>query len=252
VARRARHLTAVSSHVAEHFRRYLRYRYPIYVVPNAIAPETFVLGKQRLSHPHSGPFTVASVLTGWKGLKNGPVALEAFGILQKAIPDARLLLIGHDYAPGGPAEMWARRRSLTAGVEFIGPLPNGSVLRRLADETDVLLHPSLEEAFGMTVAEAMALGLPVVGGKASGAVPSLLEDGRAGDLVEIKSPASVAQALERLARNSALRQQRGLTAFQSAYQRFRDDVVLDQYERIYEGILDGSLSKQETSAGTIR
>ncbi len=205
VARRAPYLTAVSQDTAEHLRRYLLYKRPIAVVPNALAPEEFELGRARQEHPHSGPFTVAAVLTGWKGRKNGPAALKAFAILRRSFPDARLLLFGHDYAPGGPAEAWARQNRVNTGVEYAGPTPNRSLLRRLAQEADVLLHPALEESFGMAVAEAMALGLPVVGGKYSGAVPTLLENGRVGELVDVRSPEKIADALRDLANDSVRR-----------------------------------------------
>ena len=156
------------------------------------------------------------------------------------MPDARLLLFGHDYAPGGPAETWARQNHVNAGVEFAGPVPNRSLLRRLAQEADVLLHPALEESFGMAVAEAMALGLPVVGGKYSGAVPTLLENGRVGELVDVRSPEKIADALRDLANDSVRREQLGAHAFESALQRFSGDVSIGQYEEIYRRILNGS------------
>lgn len=236
VARRARHLTAVSSHVADHFRRYFRYRYPIHVVPNAVAPECFDLGRLRLSHPRSGPFTVAAALTGWKGLKNGPVALQAFGILRRTVPEARLLLFGQDYAPGGPAERWARARALALNLEFAGAVPNAILLRRLASDVDVLLHPSLEESFGMAIAEGMALGLPIVAGRTSGAVPGMLEHGAAGVLVDVKSPRAIAGALTRLAAEPRSRREIGQAAFTCACGRFRGEDVLAHYDRIYRNL----------------
>lgn len=236
VARRVRNLAAVSPHVAEHFRRYFRYRHPIHIVPNALPSEAFELGKRRLELQRRGPFTIACALTGWQGLKNGPVALKAFAMLRKSVPAARLLLFGQDYAMGGPAETWAQRRGLAAGVEFAGANSHRDVLKRLADEVDVLLHPSLEESFGMTVAEGMALGLPVIGGKASGAVPWLLENGQTGELVDVTSSASVACTLLRLAKDKARRDELGRAAAQSARRRFRSDSTLSKYEFIYDQI----------------
>jgi glycosyltransferase involved in cell wall biosynthesis len=248
VARRAPYLTAVSQDTAGHIRRYLFYKRPIAVVPNALAPEDFELGRARQDQPRRGVFTVASVLTGWMGLKNGPAALRAFAILRRSVPGARLLLFGRDYAPSGPAETWARQNQLNAGVEFAGPVPNRSLLRRLAQEADVLLHPALEESFGMAVAEAMALGLPVVGGKHSGAVPALLEYGSAGELVNVRSPEKIADALASLAADSARRQRLGARAFESALRRFNGDVVFKQYEEIYMRITHGSNVRERSAA----
>ncbi len=44
-------------------------------------------------------------------------------------------------------------------------------LTTLAESVDVLVHPSLEESQCMAVIEAMAMGLPVIAGKFSGAIP---------------------------------------------------------------------------------
>lgn len=241
VAQRAPHLTAVSTHVAEHFRKYLRHSRPIEVIPNALPASIFEIGKPSIPRTPSAEncqeiLTVASVLTGWNRLKNGKVALQAFQILRRRMPHARFLMFGGDYAPGGAAERWARANSLVDGVEFAGALPYEQLLRRLSEDVDILLHPSREEAFGMAVAEGMALGLTIVGGKDAGAIPSLLQHGQSGELVDVSCPDSVAGALLRLGSNPALRERLGSAAFASSYQRFRGEVVFDQYEALYRRI----------------
>lgn len=236
VSRRAPHLTAVSDYVAAHFRRYLRYRRPIAVIPNALPDSIFALAKNRPHDASMKALTVGSVLTGWNQLKNGAVALEAFSILRREIPHARFLMFGGDYAAGGPAERWAESQAMSEGVEFVGAVPYEQLLQRLASEVDILVHPSREESFGMAVAEAMALGLAVIGGAAAGAVPWLLEDGRAGELADVSSAESVANALLKLATNPELREQLGKAAFESAYKRFRSEVVFSQYENLYRQI----------------
>ena len=240
VARRTAHLSAVSSHVADHFHRYFGYRRPIPVVPNPLPEGIFQLSDCAAPRPPEAPFTVATALSGWCRLKNGPGALRAFALVRKELPQARLLMFGQDYAPSGPAANWARKKRLARGVEFAGALPNRDLLRRLRQEAQVLLHPSREESFGMTVAEAMALGMAVVGGHSSGAVPWLLENGRVGVLVDVQAPARVADALLRLARDPAGREQLGRAARTSAY-RFHSDAVLDQYAALYEQILRSPL-----------
>ena len=88
----------------------------------------------------------------------------------------------------------------------------------------------------MAVAEAMALRLAVIGGARAGAVPSLLEDGRVGELADVTSTKSVAAALLKLANNRALREELGDAAGQSARSRFRTAIVVDQYEAIYRTV----------------
>ena len=240
VARRAPHLTAVSPYVARHFRRWLGYRRPIAVVPNPLPDEIFALGNDDGARSPKSPFTVATILSGWSGLKNGAAALRAMALVRKQLPQARLLMFGQHYASGGPAEIWSRTRRLTEGVEFGGALPNSELLRRLRHEAHVLLHPSREESFGMPVAEAMALGLAVVGGQSSGGVPWVLDEGRVGLLVDVKSPAALARGLLDLARDPQLRTRLGLAARDSAWRRFRSAAVAVQYEALYEQLLHSS------------
>ena len=73
------------------------------------------------------------------------------------------------------------------------------------DTTDILVHPSLEESFGMTIAEAQLAGVAVIGGAHSGAVPWTLDYDRAGRLVDVRSTSSLAEAMRELALDSATR-----------------------------------------------
>ena len=65
----------------------------------------------------------------------------------------------------------------------------------------MLIQPSFEEGFGMTVLEAMAVGVPVVAAN-RGALPDVL--GEAGILVDPDEPAQIAVAIERVLDDDAL------------------------------------------------
>src|SRR5262249_10204721 len=58
-------------------------------------------------------------------------------------------------------ERVAREPALAAAVRFVGPLPHAEVLARL-DASDLLVSPSRMESFGLALAEARALGVPIV------------------------------------------------------------------------------------------
>jgi glycosyltransferase involved in cell wall biosynthesis len=182
-------------------------------------------------------FTIASVLNGWKGVKNGPAAIKAFAKLRQHCSDARLLMFGTDYAPGGEAECWALARHLQEGIEFCGNTPHQNLLFRLSREADVLLHPSREESFCMAAAEAMALGLPVVAGSHAGALPELVEDGISGLLIDIESVDEIARTLCNLASGTELRTRIGQTAYHSARARYSLERVFTLYEKEYAKVL---------------
>jgi len=85
---------------------------------------------------------------------------------------------------------------------WIRTLPHTEVLREMARH-DVFVFPSLFEGFGLVLLEAMAQGLPVIATPHT-AAPDLIQDGREGFLVPIRSSEAIAEKLDLLASDSAL------------------------------------------------
>jgi glycosyltransferase involved in cell wall biosynthesis len=120
-------------------------------------------------------------------------------------------------------------------VAFLGPLDRSAVVA-LLDGADLLAHPSLEESFGNTLIEAMARGTPVLGGFRSGAVPWVLDEGRAGVLCDVRDAEALAAAAHEVlsdpARWRAL-SAAGLDRVRGAFTLSRvADAYLTEYERI--------------------
>ena len=72
-------------------------------------------------------------------------------------------------------------------------------------ELDVLVQPSRADNLPLSILEAMAAGLPVVGTRVGG-IPELIVDGVTGFVVEPESPRALADALEQLAASPERRQ----------------------------------------------
>jgi colanic acid/amylovoran biosynthesis glycosyltransferase len=95
-----------------------------------------------------------------------------------------------------------------------GPQPRPAV-RRLLQAADVKVLPSILASNGMregipvALMEAMACALPVVSSRLSG-IPELVDDGASGLLVAPRDSMGMADALEKLAQNAALRARMGL------------------------------------------
>ncbi len=231
---RARHIVSVSPYIASHLRRWMLYRGPATVIPNGLPDSVFRLGEGR--HRRDGA-TFASVLTGFSTLKNGKAAIEAFASVRAEWPGARLILMGYGHEPGGLAEQWARRRSLEHGIEFVGQVPHGDVLARLATDVDVYIHPSLEESFSMALAEASAVGVASIGGESSGGVPHTLDYGRAGILLDVRDSSALADAMKRLIRDSGLRESMAASARAYALRNFHIAAVADAYLDVYASLL---------------
>lgn len=94
---------------------------------------------------------------------------------------------------------------ITRHVTFTGFVPDAHVAGLLAAST-LVAHPALEEDFGLTVAEAQALGTPVVAYAAVGPA-AIIQHGRTGWLVRVGDIPGMAEALgSALASGEALRQ----------------------------------------------
>ena len=159
-------------------------------------------------------------LTPGKGQR---VLLEAFARLCEAgDTSSRLVFIG-GLGPdeGGNADYIAELQArvtelgLESRVVFTGFRRD---LARLLEVLDVVCVPSRNEAFGLTVIEAMAAGKAVIGAD-SGAIPELIDDAT-GRLAEPTSAAVWAAALAELRDDAALRRRLGDTARARVRERF--------------------------------
>jgi glycosyltransferase involved in cell wall biosynthesis len=114
--------------------------------------------------------------------KGGTFLLDAFELVRRRRPSARLLI-------AGPSEPLA----LPAGAEQLGPVLYEG-LEQLFARATVFTLPTLWEPFGIAFLDAMACGVPCVG-TAIEAVPEIVEDGKTGLLVPPGDPAALAEAL---------------------------------------------------------
>jgi glycosyltransferase involved in cell wall biosynthesis len=121
-------------------------------------------------------------------------AFETFGLKH------RVLVIGE-----GPARPWFEEQ-MPQGI-FVGEQTGADLARALAS-SDLLLNPSLTEAFGNVTLEAMACALPVLAAEATGAT-NLVRSGMTGTLVDGTDPDEFAEALARYARDPELRRRHG-------------------------------------------
>lgn len=229
--RRATALSAVSPALQAHLAKYTRT--PIEVIPNPLNPKFMNTGESRNSPTGGEAIRFISVQNGWNDLKNSSTSLRAFALIRRTLPHSTYHLFGEDYQPGGLAENWARTNQLAKGVVFRGPIPNERLITELKHAT-VMLHPSRWESCPMGIAEAMAQGLPVIGGRDSGGVAWMIGEG--GLVVDINRPEDIAVAALRLVNDTAFYAYSSIAA-QLRVQEFGPGVVAERYEAAYLRIM---------------
>gem|GEM_PF-2225709 len=140
----------------------------VVTVPNGIDPVLF--------RPGAPPADLGDAAPGYRFLYVGGLAwrkgvdllVRAYRAAFRADDDVTLVI--KDFGPGGPyppdavdrmvAELAADPRAARV-ARLTGPLPEGA-LPGLYRACDCLVHPYRGEAYGLTMAEAMACGLPVI------------------------------------------------------------------------------------------
>jgi glycosyltransferase involved in cell wall biosynthesis len=180
---------------------------------------------------------ILSVSNGFGRIKNIDTALKAFSLLRKEGVKVEYHLVGDGMEEGGSAHQYAHNNGLAEGVRFIGKMPFYNITTKMKQAL-IMLHPSREESFGMSVLEAMAMGTPVVGGSRSGNIPYLLDGGRAGLLCDVNSPDQIAKGLLRVLSDEEYARSLSQAAKQFARENFSEDVVIHQYTDYYRDILN--------------
>ncbi|MFA7315965.1 MAG: glycosyltransferase family 4 protein [Sulfuricella sp.] len=239
VLRRTQHATVVSPYLVGALRGMTGAS--LSVVPNPL-PDTVL----EAGHPRSAPDFVtrlpqiAMLLNGWTSIKNPEPGMLAMKRVCDEYPGAKMHLYGPGFGPDERAWSWAVEHHMEEAFVFHGWTPYAQTMRELA-EMDILLHPALEESFGMTIAEAMGLGLPVVAGQNSGAVPWVLgaENG-GGTLVDVRSPEEIAEALLEILADPALYASYSTQGRARASMHFSSSAVAQSYLEHYRQVLAGA------------
>jgi glycosyltransferase involved in cell wall biosynthesis len=143
------------------------------------------------------------------------------------------------FAGRGPAlaalQASARRLGLERRVEFLTWL-DAPQLAALVRQASFAVLPSLEESFGNTMAEAMALGVPVISTTA-GSIPELIEHEQSGLLIEPGDAPALARAMNRLSADAQLRRALGAAGRARAQARYSWSATASSFERIYQAAL---------------
>jgi len=134
--------------------------------------------------------------------------LRAYAQVKKAVPEARLMVVGaYDKEDKAEFVLYARKYRLR-DVRFIGPVSEED-LPRYYRTCHVFCAPSTGfESFGIILLEAMAAGKPIVASDIAG-YRSVLEDGKEGILVPPEDERRLADALICLLKEPALRERMG-------------------------------------------
>jgi glycosyltransferase involved in cell wall biosynthesis len=193
------------------------------------------------------------------------VLLDAFRIVLKKFPDARLQIVGpigsappqfhvaisddkrvqelaqfYNLPPARPDFYYQQLlKKLSASemqnVSLCGHIPY-TQMPDVYRNADLLISPSLSEAFGLPVCEAMASGVPVVASEVGG-LPELITSGETGLLCQPGNPDSLAESIILLLEDEELRQNLKTRAIQRIEGRFSWETITEELLKQYQALM---------------
>jgi glycosyltransferase involved in cell wall biosynthesis len=175
-----------------------------------------------------GPGPVVGIIARLSSVKGHIYLIQAMKLVLVRHPAAQLFIVGE-----GPEEARlrhaCRESGLKAHVLFVSEVAQTS--QALA-AMDLFVMPSLQEGLGLSLMEAMACGLAVIGSNVGG-IKSLILDGQHGILIPPKDPASLAGAIDALLSDPARAHLWGQRARQFISANFSESTMIVQTERLY-------------------
>jgi trehalose synthase len=172
--------------------------------------------------------------------------VEAFKIARKEV-DCTLVLLGNVATddPEGP-EVYESLLESQEERLIILSVQDTALVNALQSRAAVVLQKSLREGFGLTVAEAMWKGTPVIGGNVGG-IRYQIEDGVNGFLVN--TVAEAAARIVQLVKDEALRRRLGEAGRESVRQKFLLSRNLEQYLDLFNAFETNFTLKQVPASG---
>jgi 1,2-diacylglycerol 3-alpha-glucosyltransferase len=210
---------------------------PIEVVPNGVELDAILSCSSNINRQLFG-FSAEDIVLAYVGRlapeKNLPFLLRAFKGVASAYDNARLLLVG-DGPEKDNLEDSAINMGIAHKVHFTGMVPHLEVPCYMTT-ADAFVISSTSETFGISVVEAMAAGLPVLGIDSPG-IRDIIEDGKTGFLSS-DDLASFTAKMARLVSEHELRRQMSdaaITAAKTYDIRTTTQSIIQQYQKLVAG-----------------
>ncbi|MFO7534605.1 MAG: glycosyltransferase family 4 protein [Kiritimatiellia bacterium] len=243
ILRRAQSFVAISTEIAEELYRGGVPRAKVSRIPNGVDDAVFkpvTAGEKARQRALLGirPEDRLVVYTGrlvtYKGL---PGLLRVWKRLAEDAPGARLALVG-----GGGNDMancefelraWCQASNLGDRVIFTGDVPTVAPWLQAAD---LFVFPTQNEAFGISLIEAMACGLPVVSTDVGG-VRDIVENNVNSLVFTAGDEAALEAALRRLLYEPQTAARLGRGAWKTVRERYTRASVAEAYLLLFDGLV---------------
>ncbi len=158
--------------------------------------------------------------------------IEAANDILKRQPQIKFIFLGN-----GPLEQELKNRiselNLAQYITFAGMLDD---INPILQGADLMIHPSIEEPFGIALLEGMRTGLPIVASRVGG-IPEVVEAGCTANLVEPHNPKALAEGVINLLASPEKIIEFGHAGKERWNNRFRLETMIDKVELYLSSLL---------------
>ena len=209
----------------------------VFLVESGIDLEEFALIDESVKKEcrvrfNFGDEPIIGIVARLSDVKGQDILIEAMSKVVAHVPSAKLLLVGEGKMEKALRDK-VRHLNLNDHVRFFSIVDRTYEMLSLFD---VFAMPSRQEGLGLSIMEAQAAGLPVVASRIGG-IPSLIEDGKTGVLVEPENHDALAEAIITLLQDRARMNKIGMAGREFIGRNFSADKMLDKVVVLYEQLM---------------
>lgn len=198
------------------------------IVPNGVDTKQFFPAYDKRPADQYIITPGASRITDRKGLV---YLVEAVAELVPRYPQLHVKIMGD--GSGRPAlESLVKEKALESHVTFIGRVPREGTLLYY-QEASLFVLPSINEGMSNAMLEALACGLPIIATETTGGTKELVENGKNGVTVPLRSASKIAEAIEGFLRSPERREMYGIESRRRA-ELHGWNTVAEQFKKLFE------------------
>jgi len=218
----------------------------VVIIPNGVDVDYFKPGLRnsellsKFSLEEGGYILFVGRVSPEKGVH---LLLKAFSYIAQESVHVKLAIVGpltssfsaSEASPYARAIVEYAKRRIPGRVIFTGSAVKDE-LRVLYSNAHFLVLPSLAEAFGLVLLEAMASGIPPIGSTAGG-IPDVITDGVNGLLFKKGDWKDLAMKMLALINDETLRNKLAAKARETAVEKYSWQVIASKMKEIYAAVL---------------
>lgn len=201
------------------------------VVHNGIEMDRFLDNKNKAKLPVQDGDIVVTCIAELHPRKGHKYLLEAFRKLEIESPKIKLILIGT-----GPSEIELKKKySDLQNVKFLGWRND---IPEILNSSDMFILPSLKEAFGLVLLEAMSAKVICIASNNGGTV-DIIRDGKTGYLIPPSNSSKIIETIFTILRNPDQKKDIEEAALKRAEEHFTVERMTDNTIEVYNKVLNG-------------